>query len=275
MAPHSSQASTPAKPAGLISHKSQGGELDYFAYVPQSAAKNAPLLVSVHGIDRMALQHALRFAPLAEEGGFAVLAPLFSRRRMPRYQRTLRTPRGESPLEAFDLTLEHFSEGCSIDPRTRYLFGYSGGAQFAMRYGLRGRNQFAKLALAAPGWFTMPDPGLPFPFGVAPSVACGLPQPDIERLLAMPILVTVGSRDTKRDRSLNRDPIVDATQGFTRVQRAESWCTAMRAISEQRGVTSRLQMRILPGASHDFEDNMTSHGLGRIVCEWFQEQANH
>ena len=71
---------------GVLAHKAQGGELDYFAYVPRTAASQSALLVTVHGIDRKALQHAIRFAPWAEEHGLIVLAPFFSKQRMPRDQ---------------------------------------------------------------------------------------------------------------------------------------------------------------------------------------------
>ena len=253
---------------GVLGHAAQGGELDYFAYVPRTVSASSALLVTVHGIERKAAQHALRFAPLAEERSLIVLAPLFSKRRMPRYQRTLRGSNGECPLDAFDLTIDHFLRSSGIEPANTYLFGCSGGAQFAMRYALRGRVAFRKLALAAPGWFTMPEPGLPFPYGLGPSIAAGSSLPALERLISMPTLVVVGSDDTQRDRSLNCEPIVDATQGQTRLARAERWIEAMRRASDRLGAPRLSEMKVLAGAGHDFDDNMKSHGLGKIVCDW-------
>jgi dienelactone hydrolase len=187
---------------------------------------------------------------------------------MPRYQRTIRGRSGECPLDALELTIDHFLRWSDIEPARKCLFGYSGGAQFAMRYALRGRVAFGKLVLAAPGWFTMPEPGLPFPYGLGPSIAAGSSLPDIERLMATPALVVVGGEDTRRDSSLNREPIVDTTQGQTRLERAHRWIEAMNDAADKLGLRSSSEMRVLPGAGHDFEDNMKSHGLGKIVCDW-------
>lgn len=256
---------------GLLSHKSQGGELDYFAYVPRSISPASSLLVTVHGIDRKALQHAMRFAPWAEQRNFVVLAPHFSKTRMPRYQKTLPGPSGESPLDALDLTVDHFLRATGIRPAMKNLFGYSGGAQFAQRYVLRGRLSWDKLVLAAPGWFTMPDPELPFPYGLGASLAAGACLPELDRLLTTPTLVLVGSEDTHRDSSLNREQQIDAVQGLTRLERAGRWTEAMTAEAARRGVRSLVHLQTLPGAGHDFEDNMKSHDLGRIVCDWLDE----
>jgi predicted esterase len=253
---------------GLLSHKGQGGELDYFAYAPRSISATSSLLVTVHGIDRKALQHAMRFAPWAEQRSFVVLAPHFSKARMPRYQKTFSGPSGESPLDAFDLTVDHFLRATGMRPATKTLFGYSGGAQFAQRYVLRGRLAWDKLVLAAPGWFTMPDSELPFPYGLGASISAGASPPDLDRLMATPTLVLVGSEDTHRDSSLNREAEIDAVQGLTRLERAGRWTEAMTAQAARRGVQSLITMKTLPGAGHDFEDNMKSHDLGRIVCDW-------
>ena len=84
--------------SGLLAHQSEGAELDFFAYVPRSATSASPLVVSVHGIERMALQHAVRFSALADQFGFVVLAPMFSKSRIPRYQRLDGAVRANVPL---------------------------------------------------------------------------------------------------------------------------------------------------------------------------------
>jgi pimeloyl-ACP methyl ester carboxylesterase len=268
MLPQPLSAIQEAEMHGVLAHTAQGGELDYFAYVPRTVSPYSGLLVTVHGIERKALQHAIRFAQLAEEHSLIVLAPLFSKRRLPRYQRTQRGTSGECPLEALEHTIDHFLRWSDIEPARKFLFGYSGGAQFAMRYALRGRVAFEKLVLAAPGWFTMPEPGLPFPYGLGPSIVAGSSLPDLERLISTPTLVVVGTEDTRRDSSLNREPIVDTTQGQTRLERARRWIEAMNGAAEKLGTRSASEMRILRGAGHDFEDNMKSHGLGKIACDW-------
>ncbi len=254
--------------SGLAAHRAGGGELDYFAYVPRNASATSPLVVTVHGIERLALQHAVRFSALAEAAGFVVLAPLFSKARMPRYQRAERGPNGDSPIDAFELTVEHFWRASGLHAAPVRLFGYSGGAQFAMRQVLLGSLPVARLALAAPGWYSMPDEALEFPYGVAASKASEGRKPELARLLATPTLVLVGGNDTRRDSSLNRHKIVEATQGRTRLERAQRWHAAIGVAAAMHDVPRKTELQVLPGAPHDFNDNMQSYGLGDIVARW-------
>jgi peptide/nickel transport system substrate-binding protein len=117
--------------SGLRAHQSEGAELDYFAYVPRSATTASPLVVTGHGIERMALQHAVRFSALADKHGFIVMAPMFSKARIPRYQRLERGPQGDCPITALDLTVDHLQRALGSAAAPLRLFGYSGGAQFA------------------------------------------------------------------------------------------------------------------------------------------------
>lgn len=250
---------------GLVAHRAEGAELEYFAYVPRGATGASPLLVTIHGIERQALQHAVRFSGLAETLGFVVLAPLFSKARLPRYQRVERGPLGDDPIEALELTIDHFQRTSGLQSSPIRLFGYSGGAQFAMRYAMLGDLPVGRLAIAAPGWFSMPDETQAFPYGAAASNGR---RPDLARLLATPILLTVGEEDTRRDASLNRERAVDEMQGRTRLERAQRWHQAMTAAAGKRGVPAQTEIRVLPGAGHDFNDNMQARGLGEIVGNW-------
>ena len=261
----------PAQPvpiSGLRAHQSQGAELDYFIYVPRSATTNSPLLLTIHGIERMALQHAVRFSALAEKHGFIVLAPMFSKARIPRYQRLERGPDGDCPAAALELTVDHVQRAIGLAPAPLRLFGYSGGAQFAMRYTMVGSLPVARLALAAPGWFTMPDTQHAFPYGLGDAPVLEGRVADLDRLLSIPVLLTVGAEDTRRDRSLNRNALVEASQGKTRLERAHRWYDAITVAARARGMTLLTQLKLLPGAGHDFNDNMQSHGLGEIIVDW-------
>jgi pimeloyl-ACP methyl ester carboxylesterase len=254
--------------SGLRAHQANGAELDYFAYVPRTATTDSPLLVTIHGIERMALQHAVRFSTLAEKHGFIVVAPVFSKARTPRYQRLERGRDGDCPVTAFELTVDHVQRAHGLAPAPLRLFGYSGGAQFAMRYAMIGGLPVARLVLAAPGWFTMPDTKHVFPYGLGDAPVLEGRPIDLMRLLSMPVMLTVGTEDTRRDRSLNRSALVDASQGLTRLERARRWYDAMTAAARARGLPENTQLTLLPGAGHDFSDNMQTHGLGEIVVDW-------
>ena len=258
----------PVPVSGLRAHQSSGAELDYFAYVPRTATTDSQLLVTIHGIERMALQHAVRFSALAEKHGFVVIAPVFSKARIPRYQRLERGPTGDCPVAALELTVDHLQRATGLSPAPMRLFGYSGGAQFAMRYTLVGSLPVARLALAAPGWFTMPDTQQPFPYGLGDAPVLEGRVADVTRLLSIPLMLAVGENDTRRDKSLNRNALVEASQGKTRLERAHRWYDAMKEAAKSRGLAQMTQLKLLPGAGHDFNDNMQTYGLGEIVTDW-------
>jgi hypothetical protein len=43
---------------------------------------------------------------------------------------------------------------------------------------------------------------------------------------------------------------------------------AMSAAARQHATSQQVALRLLPGAGHDFENNMLQHGLGEIVARW-------
>jgi poly(3-hydroxybutyrate) depolymerase len=98
----------PQLQAGICTRRSVDATLplDYFVYLPRSGIRDGRVLVSVHGISRNAEEHVTGFAPLAEQYGAAIVAPLFPAAEYRRYQR-LGTSVNESRADlAFDRMLD-------------------------------------------------------------------------------------------------------------------------------------------------------------------------
>jgi pimeloyl-ACP methyl ester carboxylesterase len=110
-----------------------------------------------------------------------------------------------------------------------YLFGCSGGAQFTHRYTMAHPQRVARAVVASAGWFTFPDSGIAYPYGIGQrgSPSRGL-RFDPEEFLRVPIAVFVGDRDST-SASMRHNEMVDAKQGMTRFDRARTWVEAMRA----------------------------------------------
>jgi pimeloyl-ACP methyl ester carboxylesterase len=248
--------------AGRVVLRSVGAKAQqrYYQYVPRHAPVPGRTLVSVHGISRNARDHARLLAPLAEHYGATIVAPLFDDTFYSDYQRLGRSGRGRRA----DLALNEILNDVfgTSPPAAIGLFGYSGGGQFAHRYTLAYPDRVAALALAAPGWFTLPDPKRRYPYGLAR--AEGLPglHFDPDRFLRVPTLVLVGAHDVERGASLRRSRRLDRDQGRDRVTRGKRWIGAMRREARHRGFATRYEFECMPNTDHDFVAAMTRDAMG-------------
>lgn len=256
---------TAYSPRGRILSLTDGenGAAPYFLYAPRSAGPNAALLVTVHGLARNAISHITRFRDLAEKAGVICLAPFFSKRDHRRFQRLAPGRDGRRPDQALQAAIDDAGRRLQCSFKQARMFGYSGGGQFVHRYAMRYPERVKRAVLAAPGWFTFPDPTAPFPYGLAASDGC--PKIDFDGFLRIPITVIVGENDTERDQALNKSPIIDRMQGFDRLERARNWIAAMSAACAERGRPPNIDLAVLSRAGHCFEHNMDRRGLGDFV----------
>lgn len=241
--------------------------LEAFVYLPHSRPRPRRVLVTVHGITRNALEHALSFAELAEAGEFAVVAPLFERKSVGRYQTLARGRRRAAADIAFDAMLDALAGATGLNLDQLCLFGFSGGGQFAHRYAMTHPARVARLAIGAAGWYTLPDPLAAWPYGLGDPPA-DMPAPALEAFLRIPVRVIVGDGDNQRDASLNQAARIDQGQGLTRIERGRAWVDALGAAAARAGLPPRAGFELLPGATHSFADAMHRHGLGQAVVRF-------
>ncbi len=251
------------KPISICSGEADG--LDYFVYVPKNARVDSPVVAAVHGLRRSAAQQIFQLKAEAERCGMILFAPLFAREQFRHFQTLTPNETGVFPETAFEAALEDCLARLELTDPQLFLFGFSGGAQFAHRYALTARRRLDKLVLMAPGWFTMPDPNLPFPYGIGASEELGKRQLDLKRALKCPTLLLVGERDTKRTSSLNQDPLIDAHQGRTRLERCESWIAAMQAQPDGDAIE---ELMLVKGGGHSLERMVHRRGAGARIFDW-------
>ncbi len=242
--------------------------VDYFLYVPDSVGRSPEILVAVHGISRNAEDYASLFAPYAEEYGVIVVAPYFPREVFRDYQRLGRTGLGRRA----DYTLQAIID----DVRSKFpgarpainLFGFSGGAQFAHRYAMAHPGKVNRVVIGAAGWYTFPDLAEGFPYGIRPSRRLYQTYFNPHDFLEVPMHVIVGSEDGNRSGSLNTAPQINRQQGFTRLERAYSWVSAMQETAIRKGYEPRVSLEVLPGARHSFVDSMQEHAMGDKIFDF-------
>ncbi len=239
----------------------------YFAYRPDGEIDNNALFVSVHGITRNALEHALLFRAMSERYKIAIVAPLFTRKNFSGYQKLSSGLPGLSADAAFELLLDDARTYFNIPSAKTYLFGYSGGAQFAHRYALKNPERIERAVFCAAGWYTFPDPSLSYPLGFG--IEGSEPFATLPSLVEFPkSLVLVGSEDKGRDESLNTTEVIDRLQGRNRLIRAKRWLGAMNKAAADYMSGSICEFSELQGASHSFAQAMELYGLDHKVMRF-------
>jgi poly(3-hydroxybutyrate) depolymerase len=194
---------------------------EYLLFVPQSAPAGAPVMVSVHGVSRNAPKHSTMFSPACEAHGVIMVAPIFRKELHDDYQRLGRRDRGNRVDLLLHKVLAEVARVTGADVSRLFLFGFSGGAQFAHRYVMVHPHRVARAALAAAGWYTFPDHRQRFPYGIRPVRTLPGVTFNPEEFLRVPIEVFIGDQDTslKNVRSTAR---TIAQQGTTRLDRARN-----------------------------------------------------
>lgn len=220
--------------------------------LPHGHDERTPLIVSVHGVTRRPLEHAMAFAGPALAAGAALLVPLFSEHRHRRYQRLVHPRSGRRSDLALIDTVAAVAARHGLSSSPLHLFGYSAGAQFVHRFAMAHPHRVAALAVGAAGWYTWPDPALPYPLGWAGMSDWLGRSPDVHAFLRLPTRVWVGDRDTVADDAFRSSPELDALQGGSRLERARRWVQALRSACHARGLAAGATLHGVPGAGHDF-----------------------
>ncbi len=229
----------------------------YCLYVPASfdtGSTDHALVVAVHGSSRTATEFRDSFAAFAEAHRCVVLAPLFPVGVMGddngegfKYlvERTIR----------YDRVLLHMAAeaGTRLGAAWHrfFLFGFSGGAQFANRFLLLHPGRLWGASIAAPGSVTLLDDTRGYWVGTADIETVFGISLDIAALRTVPVQVIVGEDDTDTW-EINympghpgyRDGINDT--GRTRIERSRALRTNLAA----HGVSAELVL--VPGAGHDW-----------------------
>ncbi|MFF0764246.1 PHB depolymerase family esterase [Streptomyces sp. NPDC003328] len=219
----------------------------YCLYVPtahQQATEPLPLVVVVHGTNRLAERYRTHFRDFAEEHGCIVLAPLFPAgvadpEDLHGYKRLLHQGiRYDTVL--LDI-VEQIGSRYTVDTARFLLHGFSGGGQFAHRFAYLHPERLTALSVGAPGRITRINPEAPWWLGTADVAERFGREIDLGVLRTVPVQMLVGDADT--DTWEIAEPGLDVG-GDTRIERM----LALRDNWEQHGI--RVRFDLIPGMGH-------------------------
>lgn len=211
-----------------------GESIEVHAYRPAGYTDGSVLLV-LHGLGANAPGYRDYAVPLADAHGYLVISPLFDRKRFPvwRYQTggIVRDQRadGEFRIEPeaqwtgrLFLTIIDTVRVAEGRPDLAYaLIGHSAGGQTLSRFAAFVPHQAQRIVIANPSTWQWPsrDERFPYGFGGLPAALAG--DAALQRYLAQPITVLLGTADLRRDNNLNIRPPAER-QGATRYERGHN-----------------------------------------------------
>jgi len=232
------------------------------------------LLVVVHGIARQADYMLQALAGEADKHGYTLIAPVFSYRDYPDYQRLGRSGLGQRADLAVAATLADLREHLGFSAGF-HLFGFSGGAQFAHRFVYGHGEPVRSVCLASAGWYTPPDSGKRFPHGTDKTARLKDIRFDALRLARTSTLVVVGDKDTDRDEALRTTARVDNAQGRDRRQRAEWFHRRLKRLAKRAEYSALHEFALLENTRHDFGEAVHQGGLAGILFDFCERAARH
>lgn len=251
-------------PVGSSQHSiSIGGELiELHTYKPPQY-DGGPIVLVLHGLSANARGYRNYAIPLADALGYLVIAPLFDRKRFPtwRYQtgglvRDQRTE-GEFKVEPekqwtgrlYLDVIEAVREAEARPDLAYMVIGHSAGGQALSRFAAFVPNTARRILIANPSTYLWPSRDERFPYGFG-----GLPAPladdaVLQRYLAQPVTVLLGTADIKRGKTLNIRAGAER-QGANRYERGHNAFNAAQQLALKHGWDFNWRLVEVPDVGH-------------------------
>ena len=237
---------------------------DYTFVPPPSNGKPARLLVALHGTGGIGADMATMLKPLAQQNGWAILAPNMPYRdyfnpALVRQDGEL-LPRLKATIDALPART-----GQTFMPQV-VLFGFSRGSQEALRFSLMYPEFTAGVAGLSAGSYTLPtttvseggaaSKALPYPYGTADvDTFCGRAF-DAAAAQKVAYWIGVGGSDTRReDVPRQWDPYV----GTNRLERATRYVEILQTFG------ARANLQVFPGAGHEVTQAMLTDSMAFLA----------
>lgn len=245
-----------------------------YYFRPPTWTEDRPVFIAFPGYTRNAKGFAKRLAELAVKYNMLIACPEFSTKKYPGaccYQEGNMTdqdglgdtiqPRTSWNFDTVDRLVEAIRNRCHAQGPV-LLFGHSAGGQFMHRYSLFSSHPSADAILCAnAGWFTMPNRGIPFPYGIQ---NLDISDRELARAFSRPVIMLMGSRDISRNKPFRDTPEADA-QGQTRMERCQNYFHQCETKAQELGCPFHWQLRIVDDAAH--EGGKMAEGAMKLFCD--------
>jgi len=186
-----------------------GPAIPVWTYVPKSVSKeqdvgSLPILIVMHGTKRDGDRYRDEWAGIAEQNGFVIVAPTFSKAEFPKssgynlggvFEKDGHTMRPESKwtFSAIEPLFDEVVGTLKSQQKQYTIYGHSAGSQFVHRFLFYKPNARVKRYIPAnAGWYTLADEGHTYPYGLG---GAGVSQENQKAALQKDVLVLLGDQD--------------------------------------------------------------------------------
>lgn len=239
-----------------------GESIELHAYKPPGYA-GGPILLVLHGLGTNAPGYRNHAIPIADSLGFLVIAPLFDRKRFPtwRYQTggIVRNQRAEGEFTVEPdtqwmgrtfLAVIDAVRAAENRPDLAYsLIGHSAGGQTLSRFAAFTPHAARHVIIANPSTYLWPSLTERFPYGFGGLPAAMTGDAALQRYLAQPVTLLLGTADIERGADLNVREGAER-QGYNRLERGHNAFRAAQQLAQQRGWTFNWRLVEVPDVGH-------------------------
>lgn len=236
-----------------------GPALPVRMFVPDSVDAKTTIVVVMHGASRDVPRYYADWRAAAVEHDFIVVVPLFGAdafRGSARYnlghvfdpETGAQRPEESWTFAAieplFDAVVKRLGGA-----QTHYtMFGHSAGSQFVHRFLYYIPDaRVSRAILANAGWYTMPDFGVDYPYGLGDS---GVNADVLPGYFARDVVVLLGDADVDSNHEDLRKTPEAELQGRHRFDRGHSFVRVAKARATMLDTAFNWRLQVVPGAEH-------------------------
>lgn len=236
-----------------------GPALQIFVTRPPGLSADQPVIFVMHGMSRTAELYRDQWHALALHHEFLLVVPEFSEENFPKSRNYnlgnvftrdgQPTPASSWSFSAVEKLFDAIRDRYQMTAPTYALYGHSAGGQFVHRFLMYLPNaRVSRAVVANAGWYTLPDFGIEYPYGLKNSRvdAAGLGN-----ALQLPLTILLGDRDTDPNSENLRQSTEAKAQGPNRLARGFYYFESARLAAEQLSVPFNWHLSTVRGAGHD------------------------
>ena len=235
-----------------------GKAITVYYYLPRNLGPRPAVVILMHGMSRTAEKYRNTWIKYADQYGFLILAPHFSKAGFPSYRdynmgnmqdkEGNLIPREQWAFNVVEALFDQVKKENGFATDGYYIYGHSAGGQFVQRFVLFMAGARFKLAIAAnPGWYAMPVFDVRLPYGLACS---GLTEKELHKALGRRLCILVGEKDNDPNAKYLRNNAKTRAQGGGRLDRGRSFYRMGKSAAEKDNAPFGWFMETVPGVAH-------------------------